>query len=84
MKTNGIIQSIIDTDLYKLSMGWFVLQHYPEFECIYSFNNRSKNMVFTQEAVNEIMRNVELMSKLKLTDGEYDWMKNNLPFLPVA
>ena len=84
MKTNGIIQSSIDTDLYKLSMGWFVLQHYPEFECIYSFNNRSKDMVFTQESVNEIMRNIQLMSKLKLTDSEYDWMKNNLTFLPVA
>jgi nicotinate phosphoribosyltransferase len=80
----GIIRSIIDTDLYKLTQQWFVLQHYSEVEAEYTFSNRDKSMKFTHDAVKEIMRNIHLMSKLKLTDQEYDWMKNNLYFLPVS
>ena len=41
-------------------------------------------MIFNQKAVDKIKHQVELMSKLKLTDMEYDWMKNNLYFLPIA
>ena len=84
MLNYSIIRSIIDSDLYKFTMQWWVLQHYPEAEVVYTFNNRDKTMLFTQEAVDEIMRQVKLMSNLKLTDREYDWMKQNLPFLPIA
>jgi len=83
-RENGIIRSTIDSDLYKFSMQWLVIQHYNEVEGNYSFNNRTKSMTFTPEAVEEIWRNVELMSKLKLTDEEYNWMKKNLSYLPVS
>lgn len=82
MKT--IIDSILDTDLYKLTMQWFVIQHYPEAETTYTFNNRSKFMTFTKEAVDEIKRQVVCMSSLRLTNEEYDWMKEKLYFLPIA
>ena len=79
-----IIRSILDNDLYKFTMAWFVLQHYNEVDVTYSFSNRDKSMTFNKKAVKEIENQIELMSKLKLTDAEYDWMKNNLTFLPVA
>jgi len=79
-----IIRSILDNDLYKLSMQFFVLDHYNDVDVIYAFSNRDKSMKFTAEAVKEIKHQVKLMSKLKLTDEEYDWMKENLYFLPVA
>jgi nicotinate phosphoribosyltransferase len=65
-------------------MQWFVIQHYNEVDVEYTFNNRNENMIFNQNAVDEISHQIELMSKLKLSDNEYDWMKNNLPFLPIA
>lgn len=80
----GIIRSILDTDIYKFSMQFFSIQHYSEAEGEYTFNNRDKSMIFTQKAVDEIQKNVKLMSKLKLTNKEYDWMKNNLYFLPIS
>jgi len=80
----AIIRSILDSDLYKFSMMFWVIEHYPESVVTYTFNNRNKSMVFNQEAVDEIKNQIQLMSELKLTDNEYDWMKNNLPFLPVA
>ena len=79
-----IIRSVLDSDLYKFSMQWFVIQHYNEEFATYTFNNRNKSMVFNQVAVDEIKNQILLMSELKLTDDEYDWMKKNLPFLPVA
>lgn len=79
-----IITSILDTDLYKMTQQWFVLQTYPEVDVTYVFNNRNKNMKFTDAAYHEIMNQVEAMKNLKLTDKEYDWIRDNLPFLPIA
>jgi nicotinate phosphoribosyltransferase len=80
----NIVRSILDSDLYKFSMQYWVIQHYPEAEAEYTFSNRDKSMIFDESAVNEILHQIKLMSKLRLTDNEYDWMKNNLPFLPVS
>lgn len=79
-----IIKSILDSDLYKFTMQHWVLEHYPESEATYTFNNRSLDMRFSKKAVKEIKKQVNLMSKLKLTDKEYDWMKGNLSFLPIS
>lgn len=79
-----IIRSILDSDLYKFTMQWFVIQHFNEVDVEYTFNNRDKTMIFNKKAFKAIKKQIQLMSKLKLTDNEYDWMKNNLPFLPIA
>jgi nicotinate phosphoribosyltransferase len=84
IKQDAIIRSILDSDLYKFTMQWFVLQHFPESEVNYTFMNRSKDMTFTKAAVKEIKRQVRLMSKLRLTDEEYDYMKRTMPYLPVT
>lgn len=79
-----IINSILDTDLYKFTMQNFVLQHYPEVEVVYEFKNRNKKMKFTGEAVNEINNQIKLMGNLKLKDGEYNWLVKSLPFMPIT
>ena len=79
-----IIESILQTDLYKMTMQWFVLYHYPEVDVEYTFNNRNKNMKFTQEAVDEIQEEINLMETLRLTDEEHDFIRDTLPFLPVT
>lgn len=79
-----IIGSILDSDLYKFTQQWFVIQMYPEIDVEYTFNNRNKNMKFTEESVEEIKRQIKMMESLSLKDDEYDWIKINLPFLPVA
>ena len=84
IRQDAIIRSILDSDLYKFTMQWFVLQHFPESEVNYTFMNRSKDMTFTKAAVKEIKRQVRLMSKLRLTDEEYDYMKRTMPYLPVT
>lgn len=80
----AIIKSILDSDLYKFTMMNWVIQHYPEAEGVSRFNNRDLSMKFNTVSLKEIQKQVMLMGKLKLTDQEYDWMKNELPFLPVS
>jgi len=79
-----MIISILDSDLYKLTQQWFVLQQYSDVDVTYVFNNRDLNMKFTPEAVEVIKHRIIGMSNLTLTDDEHDWMKNTLPFLPVT
>jgi len=79
-----IIKSILDSDLYKFSMQYFVIDHYSEVDVEYTFNNRDKSMIFNKDSVDLIKENINHMSTLKLTDDEYDWMKNNLTFLPIS
>ena len=77
-----IIKSILDTDLYKLTMQNFVLQHYPDAEVVYEFKNRDKSMKFTDKAVIEINNQIKLMANLKLKVKEREWLTANAPFLP--
>lgn len=79
-----IINSILDTDLYKLTMQNFVLQHYPDVDVTYTFNNRDKSVKFNHEFLYELQAQIQLMSNLHLTDNEYGWLKRELPFLPIT
>jgi nicotinate phosphoribosyltransferase len=79
-----IIKSLLDTDNYKLSMMWFVLATYPEVDVSYQFNNRSKDMKFTKEAVDEIRNQINLMANLRLQDEEYNFIRDNIPYLPIT
>lgn len=81
---NRIIKSVLETDLYKVTMMWFVLNHYPDAESEYTFNNRDLSKKFSKKSLAEIQRQINLMADLRLTDEEYDWMKTNLYFLPVS
>lgn len=79
----AIIKSILDLDLYKLSMGWAVMQKYPEYEVEYQFQNRSKSKFrdnFDKDLKNELIE----LSKLRLTKDEEDFLRNNksLSWLP--
>lgn len=79
-----MIYSILDSDLYKYSMQFFVLQQYPDVDVTYTFNNRNKAMKFTPECVDAIKRHVRNMANLRLKDHEHDWVRDHLPFLPVT
>lgn len=79
-----IINSILDTDLYKFTMQNFVLQQYSNVDVVYEFKNRNKNMKFTEEAVVEINKQIKLMGNLKLKVAERKWLEENLLFMPMT
>lgn len=91
MQQNGIVsslqepqwpvRSILDTDLYKLTMQQAVLAHFPDAQVCYRFTNRSSEMRFTEKSVDKIRILIENLSKLFLTQEEEDWLKGICPYL---
>lgn len=55
----GPVKSILDTDLYKLTMQQAVLQHFPEAHVTYKFTNRSQNMRFTRSSIAAIEEGIQ-------------------------
>ena len=61
----GIIKSVIDLDLYKLTMQQAVIQHYPRARAKYRFFNRGKTPF--PEGFGDLLRDeIQSMADLKL------------------
>ena len=54
MKLEPIINSLLETDLYKFSMGQAIYHQFPGYKTTWSFKCRNKDVVFTKEMVEEI------------------------------
>ncbi len=78
-----IITSILDLDQYKASMMNFVLQLYPDTFVTYKFKNRGTQR-FNNDFLLELQRQINYLKDLKLQDDEYDWIKENIPYLPIS
>lgn len=76
------IRSILDTDLYKLTMQQAVLRHYPTTRVAYKFTNRSSSTIkFTQSAVDLIRTHIHNLIHLQLTPQERAWLATTCPYL---
>lgn len=75
-----IIKSMLDTDLYKITMMAAVLELFPNAKVSYRFKNRGQQR-FNASFLKRLEQEIALMSTLSLTDEEYVWMKEKLPFL---
>lgn len=77
-----IIESILDTDLYKLTMQNAVLCLYREAQAKIQFINRKpKFQVFNQEAITAINSAIEEMAELRLTSDEFDFLSQRCSYL---
>ncbi len=75
-----MIRSILDNDLYKLTMQMAVLELFPLASAEYRFTNRGKQS-FTQAFVDELRRIIdEDISKITLTEDEYVWLRKECPY----
>ena len=75
-----IINSILDTDLYKLSMQMAVIKKFPRAKVRYAFIDRGKTE-FPEGFAEELRRQIKLMEKLFLTKNEKKWLKNTCDYL---
>ena len=88
-----IIQSVLDTDLYKCSMAQAILSQYPHAQAEYVFRNRDKSFVFglsglgdryvmnATDFLAELHDAIDCLSELSLTEEEEQWLKANCRFL---
>jgi len=75
-----VIQSILDNDLYKLSMQMAVLELFPEACVEYRFINRGGQR-FNEEFVKKFRNLLDIQfPKIALTAEEYSWLRSVCPF----
>jgi len=73
--------SIIDTDLYKISMQNAAIQLYPEAYVRYALFMRD-DTVFPRGFAKKLQQEVNQMTAFLWYDSHKDWLKQNCPFLP--
>jgi nicotinate phosphoribosyltransferase len=76
-----ILTSFLDDDLYKLTTGAVAFHFFPRVKVTYEFFNRGKTK-FPFNFDEELKRQISMMSFLKVSERERDWMLEKLTFLP--
>lgn len=69
-----IINSILDTDLYKLSMQFAIMKTFPDAEVEYTFTNRN-NTPFPDGFDYELRKEIDSMRNLALTQEEKKFLQ---------
>ncbi len=69
-----IINSLLETDLYKFSMGQAIYHQFPSYTTTWTFRCRNTDVRFTPEMVEEIKRQIKLYCELKFTEEELEYL----------
>ncbi|GAD96286.1 nicotinate phosphoribosyltransferase [Paecilomyces variotii No. 5] len=78
------IFSLLDTDLYKLTMQCAVLKYFPDTPVTYGYTNRTPHMKFTRAAYKWLQEQVNKLGNIRLTDEELQFLKDRCPYLNDA
>lgn len=79
-----VINSLLDTDLYKLTMHAAVFQNFSDAEVIYKYTNRSSQFHFNSKAIDWLRNQLELLGELRFTSEEIEYLREEIPFFPAA
>lgn len=74
MKLSPVITSLLDTDLYKFTMGQVIFHKHTNLNGTYIFKCRNEGVVFTPEMIEEINAQIDHLCTLKFTDEELDYL----------
>ena len=73
---NRIINSLLETDLYKFSMGQAIYHQFPSYKTTWTFKCRNKDVKFTPEMVEEITNQIKAYCDLRFTEDELEYLNN--------
>ena len=76
MRLNQIITSLLETDMYKFSMGQAIYHQFSDYKTTWTFKCRNKDVKFTNVMVNEIIAQIEAYCKLQFTEDELEYLSN--------
>ncbi|MCR5279722.1 MAG: nicotinate phosphoribosyltransferase [Lachnospiraceae bacterium] len=77
-----IINSLLETDLYKFSMGQAIYHQFPSYTTTWSFKCRNEDAHFTHEMVEEIRHQIKLYCDLHFTEEELSYLGQITWFRP--
>lgn len=75
------ISSLLDTDLYKLTMQSAVLKYFPTTHVTYSFTNRTADMKLSREAFEWLRTQINNLATLAITPEELEYLRTTCPYL---
>jgi len=76
MKLEPIIQSLLDTDLYKFNMNQVMFHKHTDLTGEYEFKCRNEGVVFTKEMFDEINQQIDHLCSLKFTKRELAYLSS--------
>lgn len=78
---NPIIVSLLETDLYKFSMGQAIYHQYSDFKTTWTFKCRNEDVHFTQEMVDEIREQIKAYCSLRFTEEELEYLDKKIKWI---
>ena len=76
MKLEPIINSLLDTDLYKFNMNQVIFHKHTDLVGEYFFKCRNKDVKFTKEMLDEINEQIDHLCTLTFTNQELDYLRS--------
>ncbi len=76
MRLPQIINSLLETDMYKFSMGQTIFHQFTSYKTTWTFKCRNKEVHFTDEMVEEIKEQVQAFCQLRFTEEELEYLDN--------
>ncbi|KAF2867917.1 Quinolinate phosphoribosyl transferase [Massariosphaeria phaeospora] len=74
------IFSLLDTDLYKLTMQCCILKFFPDVSVTYSFTNRTPDKKLSRAASKWIQAQVDKLENVSLSAEELEFLKRTCPY----
>lgn len=74
MVLKQIITSLLETDLYKFSMGQAIFHQFSGYKTTWTFKLRNKDVHFTPEMVDEITEQIKAYCELRFTKEELAYL----------
>lgn len=76
MKLEPIIQSLLDTDLYKFNMDQVIFHKHTDLMGTYVFKCRDNDVVFTKEMLDEINEQIDHLCSLRFQKDELEYLRS--------
>lgn len=74
MVLDQIMNSLLETDLYKFSMGMAIYHQFSDYKTTWAFKCRNKDVYFTDSMVEEIREQIKAYCNLRFTEDELDYL----------
>lgn len=75
MKLQPIITSLLETDMYKFSMGQAIYHQFTDYKTTWTFKCRNTDVHFTEEMVEEIKEQIRAFCQLRFTEEELAYLE---------
>ena len=73
-KLPQIITSLLETDMYKFSMGQAIYHRFSDYKTTWTFRCRNEDVHFTPEMTEEIREQIKLFCTLRFTEEELEYL----------